>query len=105
MTRQQLHIALRTALLSRDVRQIRILLATYGLPAFSGAVAGCSPRTAADALSLLSSDDRHAVLCHLPRTLCEKLRPLGIALPPAKPVRHLSWSLLAWRDTGTHARS
>jgi hypothetical protein len=90
MTRQQLPIALRAALLSRDVRQIRILLATYGLPAFSGAVAGYSPRTAADTLSLLSPGDRKAVLCHLPRTLCEKLRPLGIALHPAKPVRHLS---------------
>lgn len=105
MTRQPLHIALRAALLSRNVRQIRILLATYGLPAFSGAVAACSPRIAADALSLLSSDDRNAVLRHLPRPMCDSLRPLGIALTPSPPVRHLNWGLLAWRDTGPHARS
>ena len=105
MHRQQLHLALRAALLSRNGLQIRAQLDTWGLANFSSAVAACSPRVAADALSLLPADERNAVLRHLPRLMCEKLRPLGIALPPSQPApRHLRWDLLVWRDTGADAR-
>ncbi|MBS0505798.1 MAG: hypothetical protein JSR53_00285 [Proteobacteria bacterium] len=103
MTRQQLHTALRAALLARNVTQLRALRATYGLQAFAAAVAGCSPRVAADALSLLPEPDRQAVLRQLPRPLCERLRPLGMALSAARPARRWGWGLLAWRKREQHA--
>lgn len=98
MTRQQLNIALRAALMSRNVHQVRALLATYGLPAFANAVAHCSPRVAADALSLLPQDNRNAVLRHLPRQLCDSLLPLGIAVTTPYPTRRMRWGLLTWSD-------
>ena len=97
MTRQQLHAALRAALLSRNVQQVRALRATHGLAAFSAAVAGCPPRVAADALSLLPLDDRDAVLRRLPRPVRAGLRPLGIVPAAPRPARRLGWGLLAWR--------
>ena len=48
MHRQQLHLALRAALLSRNGLQIRTQLDTWGLANFSSAVAACSPRVAAE---------------------------------------------------------
>lgn len=98
MTRQQLNIALRAALMSRNVHQVRALLATYGLPAFANAVAHCSPRVAADALSLLPQDKRSAVLRHLPRQLCDSLLSLGIAVTTPAPSHRMHWGLLTWSD-------
>ncbi|MBN9340351.1 MAG: hypothetical protein J0H52_09760 [Comamonadaceae bacterium] len=97
MTRHPLHAALRAALLSRNVHQVRALRATHGLPAFAAAVAGCPPRVAADALSLLPLDDRDAVLRHLPRPVRDSLRPLGIVPAAPQPACRLGWGLLAWR--------
>lgn len=84
-----LQIDLRAALLARQVAQVRVLLATHGLPAFARAIARCSPRVAADALSLLRPDDCQAVLRHLPHPVCESLRPLGMALVVAPRVTPL----------------
>lgn len=103
MTRQQLHIALRAALLARNVHQIRAQLATHGLQAFSCAVAACSPRVAADVLSLLPLADRQAVLRRLPRALCDSLRPLGMAAAAQPPVPRMAWGLLTWRGDGQRA--
>lgn len=97
MIRQPLHTALRAALLARDVRQIRDQLATHGPQAFSCAVAACSPRVAADVLSLLPLADRHAVLRRLPRALRDGLRPLGMAVAEPQPAPRMGWGLLAWR--------
>lgn len=105
MTRQPLNIALRAALMSRNVHQVRDLLATHGLPSFAKALALCSPRVAADALSLLPQDKRNAVLRHLPRHLCDSLLPLGIAVARPYPTRRIRWDLLAWGDTAAHIQA
>lgn len=80
MTRQALHAALRAAIAARDIAALRQLFSEYGVLAFAGAVSACSPRVAADALSLLISTERTAVLRHLPPTVRDSLRPLGLEL-------------------------
>lgn len=105
MTRQSLTLALRAALMSRNVQQVRALLATYGLPAFSSAVALCSPRVAADALSLLPQSNRNAVLRHLPRKLCDSLSPLGIAVATPYPTRRIRWQLLTSANSDAHIQA
>lgn len=102
MTRQELHTALRAALQARNIQQLHALRDAHGLQAFAGAVAACSPRVAADALSLLPAPDRSAVLRQLPRPLRGSLRQLGMA-PAGAPARRLGWGLLAWRDAGAQA--
>ena len=104
MTRQNLQIALRAALLSRNVPQLHALLPTYGLPAFAQAVARCSPRVAADVLSLLPVAHRSAVLRHLPRPLCNSLQALGFAPPVAAPVRGM-WGLQGWSNAALRAHA
>lgn len=78
MNRQDLHAALRAAIATRRVAQLRQLLADHGIMAFAGAVSSCSPRVGADALSLLTTAERTAVLHHLPRVSREALRQYGL---------------------------
>lgn len=80
MTRQQLQLALRAALAARRVSLISELLAVHGRSAFAGALAGCSPRVAADVLMLLRAAERDALLRELPRGLRSELRALGVGV-------------------------
>ena len=58
--------SLRAAIVARRSAALRQLFDDHGLLAFSNAVTACSPRTAADALSLLPPAQRNAVLRHMP---------------------------------------
>lgn len=75
-----IHLALRAAVAGRRIASLRQLLLDHGVLAFAHAIANCSPRVAADALSLLSASQRTPVLRHLPLTVRNSLRPLGFAL-------------------------
>ena len=77
---KKLTLSLRTALIDRNVCQVRALLVTHGLTAFGCALAQFSPRVTADVLSLLKADDRTAVLRHLSSSQRDSLRPLGLVL-------------------------
>lgn len=99
MTRQQLQLALRAALAARRVPLISELLAVHGRSTFAAALAGCSPRTVADVLTLLRAAERDALLRELPRGLRSELRALGVGLAPGLPAwvrsgpQSLQWSL------------
>ncbi|GAB2462608.1 hypothetical protein GCM10027082_12660 [Comamonas humi] len=95
MTRQALQAALREALAARRISLISDLLALHGQPAFADAVARCSPRVAADLLTLLDAAERDAVLRRLPRGLRAELRALGVEVMPRAP-RAMGLGLLAW---------
>ena len=80
MNSKKLTLSLRTALIDRNVCQVRALLVTHGLTAFGTALSNFSPRVTADVLSLLKPSDREAVLSHMSSSKRDSLRPLGIAL-------------------------
>lgn len=80
MNSKKLTLSLRTALIDRNVCQVRALLVTHGLTAFGYALAQFSPRVTADVLSLLKAEDRTAVLRHLSSSKRDSLRPLGLVL-------------------------
>ena len=99
MNTKKLILSLRTALIDRNVCQVRALLVTHGLTAFGSALAQFSPRVTADVLSLLKTEDRTAVLRHLSSSKRDSLRPLGLALSAdeadagGRPLRVLAASL------------
>lgn len=100
MTRQQLHVALREALAARRISLISDLLAVHGRSAFAAAVARCSPRVAADVLTLLGASERDAVLRQLPRSLRSELRALGVDVVSSAP-QGLGLGLLVWGRRGS----
>lgn len=75
-----LYLALRAAVASRRIASLQQLFSEHGVIAFTDAIQTCSPRVAADALSLLSASERTSVLRHLPLSAREKLRPMGFDL-------------------------
>lgn len=78
--KHHIYLALRAAVASRRITHLQQLFTEHGVLAFSDALLNCSPRVAADALSLLSASERTSILRHLPLTAREKLRPLGFEL-------------------------
>ena len=96
MTRPQLHTALRAALATRNVALISELLAAHGHGAFAAALAGYSPRAAADVLKLLRASERDAVLRELPSRLRAELRAMNADAARSLPTwvrRAPQWSL------------
>lgn len=71
-----LYPALRASVLTRDVATLQRLLRAHGATAFADALSSCSPRVAADVLSLLPMPDRLRVHPHLPSGLRSHVRPL-----------------------------
>lgn len=69
MNHSALVMRLRAAVAARLPADLQQLLADHGLVAFATAVAACSPRVAADAVSMLPSAQRAAVSRHLPSCL------------------------------------
>lgn len=78
--KHHIYLALRAAVASRRIGNLQQLLTEHGVLAFTEALLNCSPRVAADALSLLSASERISVLRHLPQSAREKLRPMGFQL-------------------------
>jgi hypothetical protein len=77
MIRQSpLYPAIRASVLARDVTALHRLLRERGAPDFAIALSSCSPRVAADILSLLSMPDRLRVLPHLPTGVRRHVQPL-----------------------------
>lgn len=80
---------LRAAIAARRPAALRQLIDDHGLVAFSNALAACSPRVAADALSLLPPAQCNAVLRHMPSArradpaFAALLAPLDVARPTA----------------------
>lgn len=77
----RLYPALRARVLARDIPGLRHLLRAHGATAFAGALSSCSPRVAADVLSLLPMPDRLRVHPYLPTVLRAQVRPLYRAAP------------------------
>ena len=69
MNHPALVMRLRAAVAAHLPADLEQLLADHGLVGFAAAVAACSPRVAADAVSMLPSAQRTAVSRHLPSCL------------------------------------
>ena len=78
--KHHIYLALRAAVASRRIGNLQQLLTEHGVLAFTEALLNCSPRVAADALSLISASERTSILRHLPQSAREKLRPMGFQL-------------------------
>lgn len=90
MNHPSLTAAVRAAIAAHRAPALRQLLAEHGSSAFAAAVATCSPRVAADILSLLAAPQRTQVLRQLPPLLLRHLRPLGLDMEAAAKTRFFS---------------
>lgn len=85
MNRLFFTLRLRAIIAARRPADLRRLLDDQGLVAFAAALSPRSPRAVADALSMLPSIQRGAVLRHLPTRLRDDLQRLHLCPGPFAP--------------------